>query len=288
MPSLTPLDKREDVASEAFQEGLMNGFFTMIPCMGAMYFALQSPKFRARTNVQSRTAMVIMPALFVFAFTSEEKVVHRMKEIAKESQHSHDSVQWAQRQLTKKNISDTAEAKELADLYRRAVYESGVRVIPGDRLGFHHIMANYVAENPFKVLATLAVPGVAWIFYGRTGQEHLTFSMKLMHTRVFGQFATLSTLLGVMGFKEMMDRNGRFITEAQAEQRVEEMQELRNQMFARLEQQNKKAMEQQAIIQKAHDADVKEGHVHEHVQHKKKGKKAKKEAVAEETSTVSA
>lgn len=128
-------------------------------------------------------------------------------------------------------------------------------------------MANYVQENPFKVLASLAVPGVAWIFYGRTGQEHLTFSMKLMHTRVFGQFATISCLLGVMGFKEFMDRSGKFITEAQAEARVEEMQDLRLSMLQRLEASNKAQQAYQDAIQKAHDEDVKEGHA---IQHKKK------------------
>lgn len=265
MPSLTPLDRREEVADQAFKEGMISGIFTLIPATGLVYFAVQKSEWmRKRTNMQVRTALCVMPALFMFAFTSEEKVVHRMREIAKESQHSHDSVTWAEAQLS---ASQQAHQKELSDLYRRAIYESGVQVVPGDRLSTHHIMANYVQENPFKILATMAVPGVAWIFYGRSGQEHLTMSMKIMHTRVFGQFATISALLGVMGFKEFMDRSGKYITEAQAEARVEEMQDLRVQMLSRLDASNRAQAAYEDAIHKAHDEDVKEGHA---ITHKKK------------------
>lgn len=284
MPSLTPLDKRDEVADQAFKEGLINGLFTLVPTTGAMYVALQKSEWlRRSTNMQSRTALCIMPALFMFGFTSEEKVVHRMREMAKEAQHSHESVTWAEAQLTQSQVE---HQKELTDLYRRAVYESGVRVVPGDRLGVHHIMANYVQENPFKVLASFAVPGVAWIFYGRAGQEHLTFSMKLMHTRVFGQFATISMLLGVMGFKEFMDRSGKFITESQAEARVEEMQELRIQMLQRLEASNKAKAAYEDAIHKAHDQDVAEGHVIEHKKKKHHKKQQQPEGVEVTSATM--
>lgn len=283
MPSLTPESRNAEVTDEAMREGMINGLFTLIPATGMVYAAQRFiPKFHAITNVQSRTALAIMPALFVFAFTAEEKVVHRMREIAKENQHAHDSVAWAERQLT--NQSQDKETQEIHELYRRAVYESGVRVVPGNQLSFHHIASNYVQENPFKVLASLAVPGVVWIFYGRTGQEHLTLSMKLMHTRVFGQFATLSALLGVMGFKEFMDRSGKFITEEQAETRVQEMQELRSQMLQRLDASNKARQAYREAIQTAHDQDVVEGHVVEHKKHHHNKKKHHKEE--EQVSTI--
>lgn len=274
MPSLTPADQADEVVDLAFQEGLLNGLFTMIPAAGAVFAATkQSAGFRRATNVQARTAMVVMPALFMFTFTAEEKVVHRMKEMSKEAQHSHDSVHWAENQMiAEKNMTAHQNLQQQADLnklYRRAVYESGVRVVPGSELGMHHIAANYVAENPFKVLTSLAVPGVAWIFYGRTGQEHLTFGMKVMHTRVFGQFATISVLLGVMGFKELMDRSGKFITEGQADMRVQEMQDLRLQMLSRLEATSQAQAAYEQTIHDAHDQDVKEGHATE----QRKGKK---------------
>lgn len=274
MASLTPLDKKDAVVDEAMQEGILNGLLTLLPTSAAVYALVkQSPGFRMRTNMQSRTALAIMPAMFMVAFTAEEKVVHSMKSMAKENQHSHDSVHWAEQQLNPETAAVTAhhrsqqQQKELNDLYKRAVYESGVRVVPGSALQMHHIASNYVAENPFKVLASLAVPGVAWIFYGRAGQEHLSFSMKVMHTRVFGQFATISALLGVMGFKSMMDQQGKYITEAQADARVDEMQALRLQMLARLEASNQTQLAYERAIHEAHDQDVKEGH---ETAHKKK------------------
>ena len=79
-------------------------------------------------------------------------------------------------------------------------------------------------ENPFKILCAIGVPTVFYIFKGREGQQHLQLQMKLMHTRVFGQFAVISMLLSLMGFKEYMDRNGKYITEADVQSRVAEMQ----------------------------------------------------------------
>lgn len=40
------------------------------------------------TNAQSRTAIVIMPPLFIFAVTSEQKLTHRMHEVASENEHN--------------------------------------------------------------------------------------------------------------------------------------------------------------------------------------------------------
>ena len=40
------------------------------------------------TNGQSRTAIAIMPPLFVFAVTSEQKLTHRMHEVASENEHT--------------------------------------------------------------------------------------------------------------------------------------------------------------------------------------------------------
>jgi hypothetical protein len=65
---------------------------------------------------------------------------------------------------------------------------------------------SYVQSNPFKIIAGVGIPTVASIFYGQTEKAHVNMQMKILHTRVFGQFAVVCTLLGVMGLKEMMDR----------------------------------------------------------------------------------
>jgi uncharacterized protein (UPF0305 family) len=104
----------------------------------------------------------------------------------------------------------------------------------------------------------VAVPAVGFIFYGRTEQSHLALASKLMHTRVIGQFATVSLLLGIMGFKEFMDRNGRFISRQQAQERVEEMQGMRMQLLQTLERERQGAAQRKQVLMEAHEQDVRE------------------------------
>jgi hypothetical protein len=190
------------------------------------------------TNWQSRTAITIMPALFVFALTSEHKMSHRMKEVAEETEHAIKSVEWAERhhRKTQNTVKQLQDEEALKALYRTSILQSGIQLISGDSLGPHHKVANFVQENPFKCIAGIGVPAVAYIFYGRT-QKDLSFQLKILHTRVIGQFAVICTLLGVMGLKEMMDRSGRFITEDDVEQRVHLMVSKRKAMMERLEYQ---------------------------------------------------
>jgi hypothetical protein len=274
--TLNPKERRDEATAAATWEGTINAMLTLIPSAAGVAIAMRNPGFRLRTNWQSRTALSIMPAFFVFTLTSEQKLSHKMKEIAQESQHNNESVKWAEQVQNARskavNESTLDREQQLQDLYRKSVQESGVSIVPGDRLGFHHNVANYTAANPFKVLAAFAVPSVAWIFYGQTGLQHVQFSVKLLHTRVFGQFATISLLLSVMGFKELMDKNGKFITQADADQRVEEMKEVRLSLMARLEADKQNRDEIQDEIKQAHQEDVKDHKVHVKEEKKKKRK----------------
>jgi hypothetical protein len=244
----------------------------LIPSTGAVYLAMRNPRFVKATNWQSRTALAIMPALFMYGYAAESKLIHRMEEVAEETQHTEASVKWAEKhqQLAKENTTLAAEAEhELTSLYKKSVAESGVRIVPGDRLSFHHQIANYWQENPFKILAIAGIPAVGYIFWGRAGKDHLQLQMKVMHTRVMGQFTVISLLLGLMGFKEYMDRNGKFITESEANARVAEMHAVRQNLINRLAQEKAHKHELEEELHKAHEKDVAEGHVHVH---KKKNK----------------
>lgn len=176
-----------------------------------------------------------MPALFAFTLTAEKKMEHRMVEVAEETEHAIQSVHWAERQL---QISP--EEVKLHDLYRQAVLNSGnVRLVEGvETLGPHHKLANYVQANPFKVILGIGIPAVGAIFYGRTGKEHLSMQLKILHTRVYGQFAVICTLLGVMGLKSVVDHQGRYVTEEEVEKRVEEMQATRTRLLHRIDEAN--------------------------------------------------
>mmetsp|Transcript_26593 Transcript_26593/g.39450 ORF Transcript_26593/g.39450 Transcript_26593/m.39450 type:complete len:91 (+) Transcript_26593:523-795(+) len=57
-------------------------------------------------------------------------------------------------------------------------------------------------------------------------------------------------LLTLMGFKSYMDSQGRFITELEAQRRVEEMQESREQLLAQLEYDKKMTQERNRVLGK--------------------------------------
>jgi Hypoxia induced protein conserved region len=238
------------------------------------------------TNWQSRTSLVLLPACFTFAFTSERALDHKMREMADRNDHLRKTAIWAdekhaeQQRLGAANASSSSSAaspstpalsteKQLLDLYRQSVKQSGVRIVP--ELHFYHKIANFWQEHPFRILAAAAVPAVGYIYYGRSGQQHLQTQMKIMHTRVMGQFTVLAILLTLMGFKGYMDTNGKFITEEDAERSVMEMAQVREGLLQRLAKDKQHQAEIDSLLQKAHDEDVKTGHTHE--KKKKKGKK---------------
>lgn len=237
MASLTPLSRSDEVTGQAMNEGLVNGAMVFVPSLGAMYMALKNPTFRKITNVQSRTAMVLMPALFAFGFFSENKLINRMEEVAQETEHSMKTVVWAEHvQKT------TAKDMELHDLYRKSVLDTGVRIVP--ELTPYHQAANYVQLNPFKCIAGVGVPAIGMIYWGESRKGHLPQQLKILHTRVFGQATVIATFLGIMALKEMMDRSGSYITEDQVEARVEEMRQTRQRMLFNIDNEAKKFAEQ--------------------------------------------
>ncbi|GKZ00651.1 hypothetical protein MPSEU_001017300 [Mayamaea pseudoterrestris] len=263
--------RQEDVAAEATREGLMNGALVMIPTAALVALGMRNPNFVRRTNWQSRTALVIMPPLFAFGLTSEHRLNSKMREIAAENRHTNETVRWAEEQMKLKQIDSGRLADlHLSELYLQSVESSGVNIVPGDELGFHHRVANYVQANPIKSLAVLAIPTVATIFRGRSGKEHLDFSVKILHTRVFGQFATLALLLGVMGFKEFMDSRGMYMSQADVDRRVEEMKIVRQALLRRLEDEKRERAAEHDLIVEAHQQDVKDHNVHSKKQQKQK------------------
>mmetsp|Transcript_25048 Transcript_25048/g.45111 ORF Transcript_25048/g.45111 Transcript_25048/m.45111 type:complete len:296 (+) Transcript_25048:367-1254(+) len=282
MASLTPKRDVEATVWTAMKAGFISGGLTAIPSTLAVYAAMNfSPKFVKATNWQSRTALVIMPPLFAFAFGSEQKLVHSMNEMASNARHSKQMAEWSQdhalnehkkklQRMTTQKILSQPGMREERDLgasdeeqeniivakFRESVVNSGVRVVPGDSLGVHHKIANFWQENPFKILVAIGVPTVFYIFKGRAGQKHIPMQMKLIQTRVFGQFAVLSMLLTLMGFKEYMDSQGNFITEEDVQARVSQMQQSRAELLMRLQRDRMEADNVAAKRMKAHEADL--------------------------------
>ncbi|KAI2501651.1 Hypoxia induced protein conserved region [Fragilaria crotonensis] len=259
MVSLTPQENKAEVAGSAVREGAINGIMALIPSYGLFLVAMKnSPKFVKYTNWQSRTSIVLLPACFTFAFTSERALDHKMREMADRNDHLRKTAIWAdekhaeQQRLGAANASSSSSAaspstpalsteKQLLDLYRQSVKQSGVRIVP--ELHFYHKIANFWQEHPFRILAAAAVPA----------------------------FTVLAILLTLMGFKGYMDTNGKFITEEDAERSVMEMAQVREGLLQRLAKDKQHQAEIDSLLQKAHDEDVKTGHTHE--KKRKKGKK---------------
>jgi len=270
MSSLGGASQSAEVTNAAMTDGLISAVLMGIPSTFGVWTGMRYPKFVKITNWQSRTALAIMPPLFMFALASEQKVNHQMREMADEKNHSREVGKWAtERQKIEqqhaidvqkqRNIvagvgdgestleqavndlpsSESPPANELAAdrqlhaLYRKSVEESGVRIVPGDSLSIHHLVANFWQENPFKILAGLGIPTVLYIFKGKN-KTNMQLQSKLMHTRVYGQFAVLTMLLTLMGFKSYMDSWGKFVTETEAENRVAEMERMRRDLVERI------------------------------------------------------
>ena len=106
-------------------------------------------------------------------------MLHRMEEVAQETEHAIRSVEWADQEHRKKAMEEDVEqqrkAQELRQMYRQSILQSGVRVVDTPTLQWYHQGANYVQANPFKVILGIGVPAIVGIFYGKSGKEHCTY-----------------------------------------------------------------------------------------------------------------
>lgn len=72
-----------------------------------------------------------------------------------------------------------------------------------------------------------------------------------MHTRVFGQFTVIGMLLAIMGFKTYMDSMGKFITQKEADIRVEEMKRMREDLMRRIAFDKQMKAKRDAMLRKS-------------------------------------
>lgn len=54
----------------------------------------------------------------------------------------------------------------------------------------------------------MGIPAVGGILYSMRNEGNLKLSQKLIHTRVYGQMTVVSMVVAMMGFQEIMRRNG--------------------------------------------------------------------------------
>jgi hypothetical protein len=184
----------------------------------------------------------------MFGLTSESHLLFNMKEMAREADHAQKMSEWAEKRVAVESTmarpttgetytpssSPVDRDLKLKELYKKSVLESGVRVVEGDALKPHHILANFWQAHPFQILLGVGVPAVGLIFHKVNSSKEIMLSQKIMQTRVIGQFTAIVLLLSLMGFKEYMDHEGTFITEHEAERRVADMVEAQKELQYRL------------------------------------------------------
>jgi hypothetical protein len=74
----------------------------------------------------------------------------------------------------------------------------------------HHRVMNALYDNPFTTIIAMSTPLAATIFYEQSKLTHLTISQRVMASRVYAQAGVIVILLSTMGFREYMDKHGRF------------------------------------------------------------------------------
>ena len=74
----------------------------------------------------------------------------------------------------------------------------------------HHKLMNRLYDHPFAFIVLSGAPFAGFILNQQMKLTHLTLSQRLMQTRVFAQMGILTIALTTMGFREYMDKRGKF------------------------------------------------------------------------------
>lgn len=143
---------------------------------GVLYMLQYRPWFKKSTNVSVRVAIPTMVALFTFGLSFELTMVA------------------AQRHPERWGLAPSPDNSKKVPL-----------VIP-----FHHWVMNRVYDHPWVTMTVLGAPLAGLILNTQLKLKHLTLSQRIMHTRVFAQAGILTIALTTLGFREYMERNGRF------------------------------------------------------------------------------
>ena len=243
--NLTPKENYGIAKYAAIKDGVMSGICVGIASTTAVWYMMKSnATFRKLTNFQSRTGMVIMPALFTFGIASENTLLNYQRQLAEDNA----VVAKASTMISTPSSSSldtdhkpmmTFETEQqLAEMYKEEM-KKPYRIVKGDTLGPHHQFLNFWQENPFKILVALGVPSVAYIF-SKYNQKEIPFQLKVMQTRVVGQASVITFLLSLIGIKSYLDSAGSYITEAEAVKRLEDSERARRAMKERLSMEMKK------------------------------------------------
>jgi hypothetical protein len=144
---------------------------------GALSFGLNkyNKNFSKLMSVSAKTSIPVMSLLMVFTWRYEVAMHNAQRYPEK----------WG---LTDENVS-----------------QNKILSMP-----IHHKILNALYDNPFTVISLTGGPIAYAVWLEQSKLTHLSFSQRIMQTRVFAQGGILVLALSTMAFRDYMNKNGRF------------------------------------------------------------------------------
>jgi len=169
--------KQERVESIAMGEAIQWSIAATAATGAAVALATwRNKNFAKFMSVSAKTSLPVMAGLGMFAFRYELT--------------QHNALQYPERyDVTHKNYGE----------------KGAVTKMP-----VHHQVINYLYDHPFYFVSAVGFPFAGYILKQNMKLTHLTFSQKVMHSRVMAQGGVLVILLTTMAFTGYMDKRGRF------------------------------------------------------------------------------
>lgn len=168
--------KQERVEAIAMGEAIQWSIAATVATGAAVGLATwRNKNFAKFMSVSAKTSLPVMAGLGMFAFRYELT--------------QHNALQYPERyDATLKGYGDKAVTK----------------------MPIHHQVINYLYDHPFYFVSAVGFPFAGYILKQNMKLTHLTFSQKVMHSRVMAQGGVLVILLTTMAFTGYMDKKGRF------------------------------------------------------------------------------
>jgi len=169
----------------AFGEGIKYGLLAGVLTTGGVVYAHNYiPKFRRFMSISAKTSVPLMASVFTFAAMTEV------------------SMNDMNRNPEKYGIGVMKEVGRSGKVHEKVVNGFGMPI--------HHRAMNWVHDHPFRMVIGLGLPAFAYILNENLKLKHLSFSQRIMATRVYAQGSVLSILATTMMIKGYVEEHGRF------------------------------------------------------------------------------
>ena len=174
--------RRERVLAIAHGEAIKAGCFAvLIGGAGSVAATKFSPAFAKYMSVSAKVSLPVMAGMFFFSLRYEHAI----------SAVSRNPAAWG---IDDGGVSSAGSKATTT-----------VSTMP-----IHHRALNFLYDNTFSVILCAGAPFAAFILSQNLKHKHLTLSQSIMHSRVMAQAGILTIGLTTLGFRDYMEKRGRF------------------------------------------------------------------------------